>query len=285
MKRSEANGLREELIIRLKWEGADDLAEKLQKCGQPLWMTCTHCGDNHKTETSCKRKWCPACQRQIATKRANRMRNAIKAMEWPLFVTLTMANSDDPESVRHLRRSFGKLRNRKLWKSKVAGGVAAIEVTNIGNGWHPHLHALIDCRWLAIHTPEPNKHWSNEKKRPYWLSANRELSDTWAHILGQPMANIKTKRATKGDVIKEILKYSVKGSDLLDSPDNIAPMIRVLDMTRLITTFGSLYGRTKELDERIHNEGCPCGKCGVKGAMLPADVVGYLIRGHTQSVT
>lgn len=265
-------------MIRLKYEGAHDLVSQLEKCGQPLSLTCTHCGDQKASQTSCKRKWCPSCQRQIATKRANRMRNAIDSMEWPLFVTLTIANSDDPESIRFLRRSFGKLRNRRLWKDKVKGGVAAIEVTNRGNGWHPHLHALIDCRWLAIHTPEPNKHWSHEKKRTYYLSANRELENTWSHIIGQPMANMKTKRATQGDVVKEILKYSVKGSDLLESPDPIADVIRVLDATRLITTFGSLYGRTKELDENIHTEGCPCGKCGVAGAMIPSDLVSYMLR-------
>jgi len=278
MKISEAHLLRIDLENRLRSEGADDLADKIKFCGEEMGMTCTNCGDNKRILTSCKKKWCPACQRAIAAKRAARMRGAVKAMEYPLFVTLTMSNSDDPDSVRHLRRSFGKLRNRRLWKETVKGGVAAIEVTNKGKGWHPHLHALVDCRWLAIKTPEPRKNMKKTDKIQYYQSARRELSDTWAHILGQSEAIVLAKRANGVEVVKEILKYSVKGSELLDSVDNIAPMLRVLEMTRLITTFGSLYGRTKELDEIENKESCPCGKCGESGHMLPDSVVSYLIR-------
>ncbi len=278
MNRKEAHALRESLMIRLNYEVAPALAEQLAHCGQPVGLTCTHCG-THKTALSrCKRKWCPACQRSIAAKRAARMRGAIGAMEWPLFVTLTMTNSSDPESVRHLRRSFGKLRNRKLWKDTVAGGCAAVEVTNKGKGWHPHLHALVDCRWLAIRTPEPPRNIPKEQKRLYYESARRELSDTWAHVLGQPSAVVLAKRAHGTEVVKEILKYSIKGSELIDSPDPIAPMLRILEMTRLVTTFGTLCGRTKELDAADESSGCPCGKCGEQGTMLPDEIISYITR-------
>ena len=278
MKRDEAHAMREDLMIRLKYEGAEDLAEKLAHCGQKVGLTCTHCGIRKTVLSRCKRKWCPACQRSIAAKRAQRMRGAVRAMEYPLFVTLTMTNSDDPESVRHLRRSFGKLRNRKLWKDTVQGGCAAVEVTNKGNGWHPHLHALVDCRWLAIQTPEPPRNIPNERKRLYYESARRELSDTWAHTLGQPSAIVLAKRAHGVEVVKEVLKYSIKGSELLDSPDEIAPMLRVLENTRLITTFGTLYGRTKELDNSEESAGCPCGECGAVGSMLPDEIISYITR-------
>jgi hypothetical protein len=206
------------------------------------------------------------------------MRGAVRAMQWPLFVTLTMTNSDDPESVRVLRRAFGKLRNRKLWKKTVAGGVAAVEVTNKGKGWHPHIHALIDCEWLAIQTPKPPRSMPREEKKRYYESAARELSATWAHILGQEQVSVHMKRAHGVEIVKEILKYAIKGTELLTSPDPIAPMIRKLDKTRLITTFGSLFGRTKELDASEEKEGCPCGKCGVKGAMMPDFLVTHLMR-------
>lgn len=270
--------MRLRLIERLDEEGAEDLADKLRPCGEVIRITCTHCGDMKNGYVQCKKKWCPACQRSLAAKRSCRLRGAIKRFEYPLFVTLTMANSDSPEDVRKLRQCFGKLRNRRLWKETVKGGVAAVEVTNTGKGWHPHIHALVDCRWLAIQTPEPPRTIPREDKRVYYESARRELSDTWAHILGQEKAIVLAKREKGEDVIQEIIKYSIKGSDLIDSPDPIAPMLRMLDMTRLITTFGSLYGKSKELDEEEANEGCPCGECGAIGAMMPDYLVQYLIR-------
>lgn len=206
------------------------------------------------------------------------MKSALLRFEFPLFVTLTMANSDNPDSVRILRRAFGKLRNRRLWKDKVLGGVAAIEVTNKGNGWHPHLHALVDCRWLAIKTPEPPRNIPKEDKKIYYEYAAKELSMTWASILGQDTAIVLATRARGAATIKEVLKYSVKGSELLDSPDRISEMIRMLEMTRLITTFGSIYGMSKELEEDPEKTGCACEKCQAIGSFLPESVVQYLIR-------
>lgn len=276
-KLKESHLLRRALIVRLDKEGAADLSDRLRNCGQSMGMTCTHCGDHTQVLTRCKKKWCPSCQRSIAAKRTARMRGAIKTFQWPLFVTLTMTNSHDPESVRKLRQAFGKLRNRKIWKSRVTAGVAAVEVTNKGAGWHPHLHALIDCRWLAIHTPEPPRGIKGEELKIYTESAQRELSANWAEILGQEMAVIHVKRAHGSTVIDEILKYSIKGSDLLTAPQKIAPMLRMLDMTRLVTTFGTLHGKGKELDALDESGGCPCDECQAIGTKLPDDVIKYLM--------
>src|SRR5204862_1110655 len=117
-------------------------------------------GYRHKAEKRCKKKWCPVCVRGIATKRSIKFSRAAALMRWPMHLTLTVRNvadDDDHDFVRRLRRNFGKLRHRKIWKNNVTGGVAGIEVTNKGKGWHPHLHALIDCRWLAIDTPAPQR--------------------------------------------------------------------------------------------------------------------------------
>jgi len=278
MKADETAKLRDALADRLRREGADDLAIKLDRCGQDMNLVCVNCGTSKKTITHCKLKWCPACQRMIAAKRSNRLKNALLKFEFPLFVTLTMANSEDPESVRILRRAFGKLRNRRLWKDTVRGGVAAIEITNIGNGWHPHLHAFVDCQWLAIKTPQPPRNLKRADKEIYYEYAKKELSMTWAGILGQDEAIVLATRAQGAKTVKEVLKYSVKGSDLIDSPDPIAPMIRMLEMTRLITTFGSLYGMGKQLDEEEEKHECQCEKCKEVKSLVPEYVLTYIMR-------
>lgn len=236
--------LRLELIARLEAEGRDDLAAQLGKCNQPLTMVCTCCGTKREVRTRCKRKWCPICSRLVAARRTHRVRAAVEAMEWPLFVTLTMQNVDDLSegAIRHLRRAFGRLRRMRAWERTVRGGVAAIEVTNIGNGWHPHLHAVIDCRWLAWKTPEPN--WRRDTqlvKDRACTAAHNEIVAAWARALDHPTAGVFIKRASARSITTEVLKYSVKGSDLLASPDEIGPAIDALTMTRLVTTFGTLY--------------------------------------------
>lgn len=245
---------RARLLSRLEDEGADDLTEALRKCGLELPITCRSCGHVHKLQTRCNRKWCPVCARQIAAKRAAKLQAAALTFRWPLFLTLTVENiaSDDysRDFVRELRRSFGKLRNRKIWKKRVKAGAAAIEITNTGNGWHPHIHALLDCRWLAIDTPEPTARMSPEAQAIRFRQAAEEITAVWQKCVKTRTASqVKVKRADM-NAAREVMKYAVKGSDLIDAPDEIAPILRMMDGTRLVTTFGECYGLELPEEER-----------------------------------
>lgn len=274
-----ARALRKQLLERLEAEEADDLVTNFRKCGDPFELTCTSCGELHTCERRCSKKWCPVCVRRLATKRSMKFRAAVAAMKWPLFVTLTMRNVDDlsQDAVRKLRRAFGKLRNRKLWKAHVKGGAASIEVTNIGNGWHPHLHAILDCEWLAWKTPKPKATDSRARKLQLCEKAAQELERVWSRCLNQTTASVKVKRTNEVDVVQEVLKYSVKGSDLVESPDPVAPIIRCLEATRLVTTFGTLFG--KKLIQAPEEERAPlmC-KCGSTGCLMPTEVVDRLAK-------
>lgn len=145
--------------------------------------------------------------------------------------------------IRKLRRAFGKLRHRKLWKSRTRGGVAAVEITNEGNGWHPHLHAVIDCAWLAWKTPRPGNRARPEVWKERCNAAAAEVGDTWAKLLGQETASVRVKRADKRTIAKEVMKYTVKNEDLVTTEGSAGEMIRALDGTRLVTTFGILHGQ------------------------------------------
>lgn len=274
-----ATAMRQRLLERLEDENADDLTKGLALCGSPFELTCTCCGESHTCERRCSKKWCPVCVRRIATKRSLKFQGAVEKMQWPLFVTLTMRNTVDLtfDAVRQLRRAFGKLRQRKLWKNNVKGGVASIEVTNIGNGWHPHLHAIIDCEWLAWKTPRPQAKDSRDRKQALCKKAAKELERIWAKILKQPTASVKVKRTTGAEVCKEVLKYSVKGSDLVEAPDAIAPMIRCLEATRLVTTFGTLFGKKAIADPKDERPPLMCG-CGATGAWMPTEIVDRIVR-------
>jgi plasmid rolling circle replication initiator protein Rep len=281
--RSDAHGaaraLRKRLLDRLRGEEASDLVKNFQKCGERFELTCTSCGELHEAERRCSKKWCPVCVRRIATKRSLKFRAAVAAMKWPLFVTLTMRNVDDlsHDAVRKLRRAFGKLRGRKLWKAHVRGGAASIEVTNIGNGWHPHLHAILDCEWLAFKTPMPKASDSRERKRQQCKKAAQELERVWSKCLGQNNSSVKVKRTNEADVVQEVLKYSVKGSDLVESKDDVAPIIRCLEATRLVTTFGTLFGKKLIRSDADDRPPMMC-KCGASGCFVPEEVVRRMAR-------
>ena len=269
--------MREKIRLRLIGEGDYEMASKLDKCGVPLPLVCTCCGSGKVVEMRCKKRWCPACQWAVQKTRMERFGGALKMIRWPLFVTLTARNSDDPESIRKIREDWGRFRRRKIIAEKVSGGVVALEVTNNGNGWHPHLHCVVGCEWLSLHTPPP--HWQESKaaQKAKCEMAQMELSRRWAESIGQEEAVVWVKRIKDDGALTYSLKYSVKGSDLVESKNDIGPVIRVMERTRLISAFGDLYGRTSEMVDDDREEPT-CTECGNAKSFCPVDVIDMMRR-------
>jgi hypothetical protein len=183
--------------------------------------------------------------------------------------------------IRHLRKAITTFKRQKLIASTVAGGIIGIEVTNTGHGWHPHAHLLIDCRWLAIHTPCPRPRQTTEEKRALLRRAHNELSREWAAHLKQPEAVVWVERAW-GKGIMETVKYLVKPSDLIECKGRIGPLLREMHRQKAITGFGSCYGHGAEYDRQLAaiKPPCTCDKCGAEGSMMPDMLVGRYIEEH-----
>jgi hypothetical protein len=156
-----------------------------------------------------------------------------------------MRNVDDlrPSEIKRLMKSFSKLRQQKFWKSNVAAGVAMVEVTNIGNGWHPHLHCVLDCRWLSVTTKPPTSSHSLDEKRELFRLAAIELESAWSKLLKQETSSVKIKRCDRTTIAKEVLKYTVKNEDLVLCEGRIGGLIRALDSIRTMRTFGRAHGQ------------------------------------------
>lgn len=261
---------RNALLDRLLEEDADDLAKPLQACGQDVGLICTSCGGRHTVQTHCRSRWCPSCAPIVSAERHRRWRVVIEKLEWPLFVTLTIPNSEDPESLRFLRKSWGKFRRRKIIKQQVKGGVATFEVTNKGNGWHPHLHAVMDCEWLAINTPPPRRGDRKDVIAEKCRRAQEELTAAWSDMINVPWSSVWVRRVYGKDISAEILKYAVKGSELIDSPDPIAPMLRVIKSTRMLSGWGSLFPLPSPDEEQ--SPGVACTACGAVKSMMPEEL-------------
>lgn len=150
------------------------------------------------------------------------------------------------QPVKRLKVAFRKLRHRRIWKDRVKGGLACIEVTNKGKGWHVHLHAVIDCRWLSFRTPAPAPRSSATVVRECAIASKRELEREWAKSLKVALAICDVSRANRGTIAKEVVKYAVKGSELIDCKEPIGDIIRALQASRLMTTFGHCHGKGKD---------------------------------------
>lgn len=259
------------LLERLEKEGREDLAQSLRKCGLPVVLKCATCEwQRLEAETSCKRKWCPVCAWRLAAKRGERLRQVVRTFRWPLFVTLTMKNVDDLSlgAVRDLRRAFGRFRRHKFF-ARCKGGVAAMEVTNAGNGWHPHLHCVLDCDWLGWERTRPLAWEGKAEKREAYMQAKRDLEAAWAKALRQEMGVCHAKRTNDVDIVTEVVKYAVKGTDLLACETEIGPLIDAITGTRMLTTFGSAF-RFPFIEE--DRERCGCETCGEPGHWMPEEI-------------
>jgi hypothetical protein len=149
--------------------------------------------------------------------------------------------------VKEFKAWWSKLRRRKFaktWK----GGFYNLEVTNEQNGWHLHLHALVDARWID----------------------GSELSRQWCDITGGAGYIVKVQDCRKKDYLHEVTKYAVKGSELARwTPDQIRTFIEAFDGIRAFGVFGSLYGKRTEFREwldsiRGHKPLCTCGSCNIR---------------------
>jgi hypothetical protein len=161
----------------------------------------------------------------------------------PYLLTLTVKNGDDlDERQAHLTKSLRKLLDRRRnfnagvarapWTElcKAEGAVYTLELTNKGNGWHPHCHMIV----LAASAPSQSV-----------------LSAEWHRITGDSM--IVDCRPITGDPSEgfmEVFKYAVKFSDLT-LEDNWHAAQR-LKGKRLLNSFGLFRG--VEIPESLLDE-------------------------------
>lgn len=164
----------------------------------------------------------------------------------PFMITFTVLNGNDLlERFNHLKNSFRKLQNNmRLFLSNknraytelslVKGAVFAYEISDIGNGWHPHLHMIGLC-----------------PRRPSWDA----LVNEWKNITGDSfIVHVRELSEDVSDGFIEVLKYALKFSEL--SPSQNWEAYKILRSKRLMGSFGLFRGvKIPEslLDEPLEN--------------------------------
>jgi len=235
---SEARRLALQVEAYLRDAGRVNEAFKLRHCADYLLFRHYWTVDEvrlHAASFCKKHLLCPVC----AVRRGARMLKAyldrfevVQAEQpelRPYLVTLTVRNGDDlAERFRHLRGAMRALfeRRRNALKGLTvsefrhsAGGFHSIEVTNRGNGWHPHAHMV----WMCREAPSA-----------------AALSAEWQAITGD--SHVVDVRPISDPVtgFLEVCKYAVKFSDLT-LPDLVEAFDR-LSGQRLIDSHGCFRG-------------------------------------------
>lgn len=157
----------------------------------------------------------------------------------PQLMTLTVKNGEDlEERFNHLAAAHRQLMKRRhcvrvhsTLRSAV-GGVSSFEFTNKGNGWHPHIHAVV----LA----------------PQLLS-QESLAREWETITGDSfIVDIRPFDAEQPveHAFMEVFKYAVKVGEL--EPALQWRAYRALRGRRLLSSFGVFRG--VEIPESLLDE-------------------------------
>lgn len=196
-----------------------------------------------KTARFCRVRHCPVCGWRRTMRNKARFLSALpKLLEsFPthrfLFLTLTVPNCDISDLrvvLAGMNKSWKRLIDRKEF-AKVDGWVRSTEVTysksHAGNA-HPHFHVMLMVK--------PSYFSHGYVKHDQWLRAWQEAArdDTITQV---------DIRAMKGQkAIAEVLKYSVKESDLIESPDWLFELTRQVKNLRFIATGGLLKEMLKE---------------------------------------
>lgn len=142
------------------------------------------------------------------------------------FLTLTVKTTDLTlrQSIDKLYSSFARLRRSKLWARAVTGGCAVCEIKpRRGNtGWHPHLHCILEGRFLP-------------------QAAVRKL---WLDITGDSFI-VDVRRGTNAEhAAQYVAKYIAKpfGAEVIRNHDCLCDAIDALSGRRVVTTFGTWRG-------------------------------------------
>ncbi len=237
-----ALGMREHLLGAPDDPAAAQAAARLATCGNWLHFREYYTVDKVRLHAAqfCKQHLiCPLCaiRRGAKTLAAYLSRWQVIHEASPhlklYLITFTVKNGPDlKERHAHLVRGLKRLMDRRRYFNagtrgapwtelcKVEGGVYTQEVTEIGNGWHPHAHMLAAC------TSAPDA---------------AALAAEWQAITGDSfIVDVRPITGDPVDGFMEVFKYAVKFADL-DYAKNWHAA-QVLKGKRLLASFGCFWG-------------------------------------------
>lgn len=230
-------GLTTELVAdAVDTAGWSELSDRIRHCSQVVthW-NCHNCGHEWDSPDRCWHRLCPECApiRAVRLFEAHKRLTGVKHLKH-LVLTIKNVPGLTWRSVPEVRRSFTRLRHRRLFKTAWRGGIYTIEFTYTGDkGWHIHIHALIDGAYI----PQAviSKHW---------LDITGDSQVVW-------ITGAKNSR--------QVLKYVLKPTrELFDDSVALDNFLTAIAGKHLVAGFGLWYRVT---EKQLQGEFC-CPKCG-----------------------
>lgn len=207
--------------------GRDHRLERWDRCGANRWLV----RSQSKPELFrvhadlCRDRFCKPCasarSRIIAGNLAERMADGYHRL-----ITLTIRSEQEPlaQLINHLYASFRLLRRTDLWRSKIRGGAAFLEIKyNVPlDRWHPHLHIIAEGDYIAVGF----------------------LTQEWHRITSSSCIVDVRKIPSRETVVRYVCKYASKplSRSYIDDADRLCEAVTALTGRRLCMTFAAWRG-------------------------------------------
>ena len=173
----------------------------------------------------CRDRLCPMCQWRRSYKLFGQLSKIIEHIKSKdeykdlrfIFLTLTCKNVDYKEikdGLENLNSAWRYFSNKVISRRRyIEGTFKTIEITDRGNGFHPHIHVLMAVREDYFTS---NDYMSHDDLVKIWRKCLKVDYDPIVDI-----RSVKSKRGSYEKAIAEVSKYSVKGSDILSVSNDI----------------------------------------------------------------
>lgn len=194
------------------------------RCGSSMWLL-RHREHKNRFKAvldTCRNRWCQPCQKERGRVITANLMTQID--DSPVrFLTLTLRSHHESLEtlLARLYKAFKAIRLAPIWKDRIVGGCAFLEIKRAKNNthWHPHFHILIQGRFVP--------------KIPLaaaWLVATGD-----SHVID--IREVKTRR----EVFRYVVKYSTKTTSPTLHHDRVhlKEAIQTLQSRRTIIPFGS----------------------------------------------
>lgn len=230
-------------------------AQKLEICHTMFTVAvCNGCNSVKRFPNRCDLFYCAECQPRRSEDRRRAVEWWTQTIKQPKHVVLTVVNLTELTNahVQEFRKFFTRLR-RSAFARNWIGGFYNIEVTNEGRGWHLHLHALIEARFID----------------------SFQLSAAWERCTNGLGRIVKVKDARGKNYLAEVTKYAVKGVQLAAwTPTQIKTFVTAFQDVRTFGVFGSLYGKRTEFAAwfKIVRDQKPSCECGCSSARYFSEI-------------
>jgi hypothetical protein len=189
--------------------------------------TLEECSEFHR----CWDKRCAICSDFKAKHIKSTIVNYLQPNAYCYYMTLTKKLNDKPlrKQIKILFKDFHKLRNRKIWRKHVLGGVWSLQLVGDDHPdrWLPHVHAMVSAM-----SPE-----GGSFERMPWKAQWKQITSDSDQVKVDPVTNLETEPW-------HMSNYIVKRPQILFEQDQqmMAEFFSETKHVRFVGTMGSWRG-------------------------------------------